>query len=351
MPRRRWLPDNVTAYKDRHGKTRYRFRKTGLPTYSFRHQPGTKEFMEEYAKASSGTAEQEPKAAPFTYDLLISSFYRTTKWVEMKDSSQRTYRGIIERFRKDNGGIDVRAVTAGTIEKKLTTMASTPAAANNLRKSLRRLHRHAIKLGWRTDNPVDATDGYTAGKGWHCWTEAEIALFEKRWPFGTRERLALELLLGTALRESDVVTVGRQHRRGDSLCLYHGKNDSETQVPIGASLQMAMDTFDSGNLTYLTTQFGHPFSVKGFYNWFKRACVKAGIPHCSPHGLRKATSRRLAEAGATPLEGRAVTGHKTDKMFAYYAESANKTALAGVAMGKVVANLSKPVSQKEEKGE
>jgi integrase len=100
-----------------------------------------------------------------------------------------------------------------------------------------------------------------------------------------------------------------------------------------------MSAYDSGNLTYLATAQGKPFTVKGFYNWFKAACVEAGIPHCSPHGLRKAVSRRLAEAGATMLEGRAATGHKTDVMFAYYAESANRAGLANAAMGKVVANL------------
>jgi hypothetical protein len=30
------LPEHVTAYKDRHGKRRYRFRKTGAKTYHFK---------------------------------------------------------------------------------------------------------------------------------------------------------------------------------------------------------------------------------------------------------------------------------------------------------------------------
>jgi integrase len=351
MPRRRWLPENVTTYKDRHGKARYRFRKKGLPPYTFRHAPGSAEFMVEYEQARQGTATQQDRFAPFTYDALIASFYRTARWLEMRDSSQRTYRGIIERFREKNGTKDVRSITTGAIDRKLSSMADTPAAANNLRKALARLHRHAVKLDWRKDNPVLATDAFKKGKGWHPWSEDEIATFKARWPLGTRERLALELLLGTALRESDVVLVGRQHRKGDRLHLSHGKNDSQTVVPIGPDLQAAMDAFDSGNLTYLATQYGKPFTVKGFYNWFKRACVKAALPHCSPHGLRKAVSRRLAEAGATALEGRAVTGHKTDRMFAYYAESASKEGLASVAMGKVVANLGEVVSQKDRKSE
>jgi integrase len=345
MPRRRWLPDNVTTYRDRHGKARYRFRKRGVAPYTFRHSPGTAEFMAEYEAARTGQHDKPERFAAFTYDALIASYYRTPKWLEMRDSSQKTYRGIIERFRAKNGSKDVRQVTAGAIDNKLSKMAATPAAANNLRKALNRLHRHAIKLGWRTDNPVAVTDAFKAGKGWHAWTEPEIAAFQAAWPFGTKERLALEILLWTGLRESDAVTLGKQHRKGDVLFLRHTKNDSDTEIAIAPDLSRAMAAFDSGTLTYLATRTGQPYTPKGFYNWFKRGCVKAGVGHCSPHGIRKAISRRLAEAGATPLEGRAVTGHKTDKMFAYYAESANKRAMSGVAMGKIVANQERAVSQ------
>lgn len=332
---RRWLPENVTEWKDRHGKKRYRFRKKGYKTHHFKNEPGTEAFMAELYDARQQPAEKVERFAPFTYDALVASYYRSTKWQEMRPSSQATYRGIIERFRKKNGWKDVRRVTTAAIDAKLSAMSETPAAANNLRKTLKRLHRHAIKLGWRTDNPADATDAYKDGKGWHCWTEGEIAAFRATWPLGTRERLAMELLLDTALRESDAVLVGRQHRRGNELHLHHGKNDSDTIIEIGADLQSAMAAYDSGNMTYLATQFGKPFTPKGFYNWFKRACKKAGLDHCSPHGLRKAQSRRLAESGATPLEGRAVTGHKTDREFARYAESANKRTLARTAKAKV----------------
>lgn len=340
MPRK-WLPDNVTAWKDRHGKERYRFRKKGLPAYNFRHAPGTPEFMEELNAARNAGPEIKQRFAPFTYDELIASFYRSSQWIRMKESSQRTYRGIIERFRAANGSKDVRLVTTAAIDRKLAGMAETPAAANNLRKTLARLHRHAIKLGWRADNPVAATDTLPTNKeGWHTWTEAEIAQYEARWPLGTRERLAMALLLYTALRKGDMVTVGRQHRKGDELHLRHKKNSSDTIVPIDPRLAAALDALDSGHMTYLVTEFGQPFTPAGFGNWFRRKCDAAGLPHCSAHGLRKAMSRRLAEHGATMMEGRSVTGHKTDREFAHYAEKASKRALARSAMGKMVPNHS-----------
>jgi integrase len=239
----------------------------------------------------------------------------------------------------------VRRVTTAALDNKLAKMADTPAAANNLRKTLAKLHKHAIKLGWRTDNPVLSTDGYKPGKGWHCWTEGEITQFEARWPLGTRERLAMALLLYTALRRSDMVTIGRQHRNGDELTLRHEKNDSDTTIPLAPPLAEALDAMPGTTMTYLVTEFGKPFTANGFGNWFRDRCDKAGLPHCSAHGLRKAMSRRLAEGRATPFEGRAITGHKTDRQFAYYAEQADRTALARTGMGKVMANLAKPVSQ------
>ncbi len=342
MPRKKWLPDNVTDYTDRHGKVRYRYRKTGRKTHCFKSEPGTPEFMAEYRAACGEPLVPVVAYAAYTYDALIVDFYGSSRWVQSKASTQKTYSGIIEKFRAKNGHKDVRKVQTGNIEKLIVSKKDTPAAANNLRKALRRLHRHAVKLGWRTDNPVDATDGFKPGKGFHCWTEEELSAFNNRWPIGTKERLAKELLLATALRKSDVLTVGPKHRVGDRLALHHEKNDSDTSIPMGAALLAAMDAYETSGATYMQTQFGKQYTPGGFFNWFKRACVKAGIPHCSPHGLRKAMSRRLAESGATVMEGRAITGHKTDKEFMKYAESANRSLMADNAL----ANLDKRFANK-----
>ncbi|WP_373317404.1 tyrosine-type recombinase/integrase [Acetobacter syzygii] len=53
--------------------------------------------------------------------------------------------------------------------------------------------------------------------------------------------------------------------------------------------------------TFLAMASGQPFSVNGFYNNFADWCREAGLPkECSPHGLRKAAARLLAEVGCTP---------------------------------------------------
>lgn len=352
---RRWLPDNVTAFKDRRGRTRYRFRKTGLPAYLFRAEPGTPAFMEELARAREANPAVIQRTVPGSFHALIESYYRSGKWKRMQPSSQRMRANALERFRTKHGDKPVAALEARHIAKWMDDMADTPHAANDLRKMLNQLMKHANLLGLRRDNPVTATEVIrTASEGYHCWTEDEIAQYEAHWPLGTRERLAMALLLYTGLRRSDMVLVGRQHRRGDKFVLRHAKNRSDTVIKIMQPLASALDAMDDTHLTYLVTQTGKGFTGAGFGNWFRERCNAAGLPHCTAHGLRKAMARRLAESGATYLQGRAVTGHRSDAMFAHYAAKASNEMLADEALDRMsdrmgLANFPGPVAKLEGK--
>ncbi|MFT8354679.1 MAG: tyrosine-type recombinase/integrase [Gluconobacter japonicus] len=52
----------------------------------------------------------------------------------------------------------------------------------------------------------------------------------------------------------------------------------------------------------------------------------------SPHGLRKAAARRLAEAGCTPHQIAAITGHATLSEVERYTRAADQEKLAREAM-------------------
>ena len=56
---------------------------------------------------------------------------------------------------------------------------------------------------------------------------------------------------------------------------------------------------------------------------------------CAAHGLRKAASRRLAEAGCSAHEIMAWTGHKTLREVTRYTEAADRKALAVTAIEKL----------------
>ena len=97
-------------------------------------------------------------------------------------------------------------------------------------------------------------------------------------------------------------------------------------------------------IIYLLTEFGKPFTSNGFGNRFRIWCYEAGLPdHCSAHCLRKATAAHLAEAGATELEIRAVTGHQTSHEVNRYTKAANQKRMAEAGMSKLIGNKSVPL--------
>jgi hypothetical protein len=107
-------------------------------------------------------------------------------------------------------------------------------------------------------------------------------------------------------------------------------------------MDFALAPFEGTTGTYLQTMYGLPYTADGFGNWFRRKVDEAGLPvACSAHGLRKPMSRRLTESGSTNQQGRAVTGHKTDREFTRYAAKANKAAMAHEALANVTKKFAK----------
>ena len=69
----------------------------------------------------------------------------------------------------------------------------------------------------------------------------------------------------------------------------------------------------TGDLTFLVTEHGQPFTANGFGNKIRQWCDEAGLPHCTAHGLRKAGAVIAAENGATAHQLMSVFGWLTLK--------------------------------------
>jgi integrase len=87
-----------------------------------------------------------------------------------------------------------------------------------------------------------------------------------------------------------------------------------------------------GDLTFLVTEYGKPFTAAGFGGWFRDRCDEAGLPQCSAHGLRKMGATRAAENGATEHQLMAIFDWKTPGQARVYTEKARRKKLAGGAM-------------------
>jgi integrase len=149
-------------------------------------------------------------------------------------------------------------------------------SARNWLKTVRALMVFAVDDKRLKEDPTEGIKNLSSKtEGFLTWTEDHIAQFERRWPLGTRERLALELLLCTAQRRSDIVRMGRQHIRAGAIEVTQQKTGTRLAIPIHPDLQAALDALPSNHLTFLTTLYGRPFTAPGFTNWFRVTCNQA----------------------------------------------------------------------------
>jgi integrase len=331
-------PKFVQGFIDRHGKPRFYFRRPSFKRLALPGLPWSPEFMAAYQQALAGQPLQigSARTKPGTVRALAVSYFNSPDFRLLRPSSQAIYRGIIDRFCTQYGDNRIANLRREHVVKLIATWAERPGAANNLRKVLRAMMRHAVEIGLRTDDPTrDLRAIRVKSDGFHSWNDDEIAQFEKRHPTGTPARLALALLLYTGQRRSDVVRMGPQHIRNGILAVRQQKTQVELAIPVHSTLAAVITETPTYHLTFLTNQYGRPFTAGYFGQWFREQCDMVGLRHCSAHGLRKAAARRLAEAGCTAHEIAAITGHATLKEVARYSEAADRKHLAQSAMAKV----------------
>ena len=326
------LPKQCSWNVDRHGKRRVRFRWRGFSTY-LTGTPWSEHFMRQYAAALDGVKAQGTnvgagRTIPGSFDALCVSYYRAPEFRGLKASTQKVRRNIIERFRAEHGRKPINRLGRAHIKDIIGAKADTPEAANNLLKVLRLLLACALDQGMIETNPAVGLRGYKSrGEGYHTWTETEVAQFQATHPVGTTARLAFVLALYTAQRVSDVVRMGWQHVKGDRIAVRQQKTNKPLLIKMHPELVRVLASVPKGNLTFLVTERGAPFTPAGLSNWFGKRCREAGLRQCSAHGLRKLAATRLANAGASTDHIKARTGHETSKEVERYTRAADQARL------------------------
>lgn len=349
-----FLPPNVTRFQSQHGAERLRFRKKGLPDGYFSHAFGSKGFWEEYEGFLNPLVVKQPEKAPRfesgTLDDLIARYVAVPERLGPTTVTQQKIRAVLEDFREGRGSRPVRLVTFEAIDKIIAKKAIKTGtgnktkggvhAARKLRKELVRLFAFAVKAGMCEQNPAELAEKVkepagAKSTGFHSWTEAEIQQYRDHHQLGTRERLAMELLLWTDQRRSDVVKMGKAQIENGRIPIMQEKTGKRLWVPLAPQLLaaiVAMKPADTSPFCFLVTKWGRPFSKESFGNWFKKACVAAGLPHCTAHGLRKATLRRMAELEMANKSMKSVSGQTRDDTLAAYVADANQKKLADSAI-------------------
>lgn len=344
---------------DRHGNVRVYFWRKGGPKIRIREQPGSEEFSRRYHELLRTTdprqlvrqpGEATPRPLAGTYRWLCVEFFKSPAFRRLNKSTQTTRRRVLE-------STCVEPIHQGATETfaelpfaRLTTRAlrilrdrkaELPGAASDRVKAIRAMFRWAMDEDLIENDPALALRKLPlTGSGFHSWTTEEVERFETRHLVGSKARLALALLLWTGVRRSDVVQLGRQHVRAGWLRFTQTKNRRHRpvtiEVPLLPQLQSVLEASPTGDLTFLVTDQGRPFTPAGFGNWFREQCREAGLVGCSAHGLRKAGAATAAENGATTQQLMAIFGWLSLVEAERYTRAAERKRMAGDAMGLLV---------------
>src|ERR1019366_7738748 len=298
-------PPFIECWRDRHGKRRVYFRK-GRGSRIPLHAPlGSDEFNAAYQAALLGqpapVRDRFVRAAPGSIAALVASYMKSAGYIGLRETTKTGYGSRIEVLRTLHG----HRTVAGLSRERIITgilqpYADRPGAALSILKMLRVLIRHAINIGWLKHDPSLGIKRPKMNRI-RSWTDDEIAIYRRHWPLGTKQRTAFELFLNTGQRRSDVVRMAWPHITADNkVVVVQQKTGRRLLIPLHRDLITALAAAEREHVSVLTTAYGKPFTVDGFSQWMRNAITASGLPlDAQPHGLRKATGRRLAEAGAT----------------------------------------------------
>jgi integrase len=324
----------IHEYHDRHGKLRRYVRRPDAKRVPLPGIPGSPEFMQAYQDAiASAVPIDRSRHKAGTLGALVTEFYKSVDFSNLKISSQGSYRTVLDPVVRRDGHRLVRDLQPDKARKVIEEIGAThPGMANLTRAVLRRLFSYAMDLGWRRDNPFDRVKRYKLGTH-HTWTDAELEAFEKRWPVGTRQRLAYALLLYTGQRVSDVVRMKRSDIRNGAIYTMQAKTKAELYIELHPALERALKAYPANGIYLIGDRAGRPMTSDALSMLVRSAVNKAALPaECVAHGLRKAALRRLAEHGSTSKQLQAVSGHRTLSEVERYTSQADQRRLAKAAI-------------------
>jgi len=297
---------------------------------------GSPEFLAAYHAAISSPAAVKPrKPDEGTFAWLWNLYRASPAWAELSPATKKQRENLIRVALERAGDQPLEVWNRKFIVASRDARAATPAQAANFLKTLRGLFRWALDVEHvEADPTVNVRALKQRTEGHHTWTADEMAAFEARWPTGTRERLAYDVLVWTGLRRGDASRLGPRHVRDGEITIATEKTGRVVTLPVLKPLADSIAASPTGAETFIACLDGSPMVKEGFGNWFAEICAAAGVPGRA-HGLRKALSVKVAEHGATDAELDALLGWSGGGMASLYTRKASRQKLAASALSRL----------------
>ncbi|MEM1343339.1 MAG: tyrosine-type recombinase/integrase [Pseudomonadota bacterium] len=311
-------------------------------------------FLRAYEQAIEGAPSPEiVKNKKGTLGAVAGSFMQSQRRLAYAHRSQKQMAYSIHKLLKKrghNGNITVgelmaASLTAAHLRRDIEPM--THGQAENRLKAWRALLDQAVEMGLVDRNvardvkkPRRTRSG---NEGFPAWQPEYIGAFRAYWPYGSEQRLLMELTYWTAARRGDVSCFGPGDLTADGwISFVQQKTQGTVEVPFRAlppgwealaedhAHVLSALAHADGRRTWVVDADGQPRNARTMTGFFKRSID--AVPGLAGlglgfHGLRKARARMLIELGWETARIAAWTGHQTLQEVDHYSRSRSKRRL------------------------
>jgi integrase len=179
------------------------------------------------------------------------------------------------------------------------TNVEKPYFANYSLRVIRIIMEHSVDLGWRETNPVKGVSEIKTEKvAREPWPRELLETYRVTCPIGTRERLVMELCIGTGQRIGDVLEMRWSDIQDDAFIIKQNKISKDLWVPILPELQTALNAASRHSVFILTNERGtNRWSYRGASKAVRKIREKIGALDFDIHSWRYNAACELLEVG------------------------------------------------------
>lgn len=310
---KRELPKHV--YRQRNGLY---FQRRGWPSSKFRHEFGSPEFWQEYSDILAGMV--KPKVITSrTFRALVASYIKSPRYKNLKPRTALDYDKYLEFFISIMADANPAKMQRKDVIRLRDSNAEKAYFANYSLRVLRILMEHCVDLGWRETNPAKGVPEIKTQKTERSpWPQELLEVYRASCPLGGRERLVMELCVGTGQRIGDVLEMRWSDIQDGSVFVKQNKTNKELWVPILPELQVALDAASRHSVFLLTNEKStNRWSYRGASQAVRKVREALNALDYDIHSWRYNAACELLEAGCDDDLIAAVTG-QSSAMVSHY---------------------------------
>jgi integrase len=281
--------------------------------------PDDPEFLTVLAQRATEYRERhKPNENARTIGELRSLLKSTPEWAALSHSQKKSYERGFEAIKKrwpDQtllSGVMDHPKMRGVIQAWFESFSATPATANMHKATLSRLLAFGLDRGLMLRNLALGVKRIAVdGRASIVWTPEQIT--QAADTFAPDVAAVVLLAYATGQRQSDLLSLTWNDVTESGVTFRPSKQRRAKQrlyVPMYDELREALARCHKRGVQVLTTANGQPWNVHTFRHEFKQACRDAELSDALRfHDIRGSALKAFADAGASELEIRAISGH------------------------------------------